>query len=90
MALVARKCSISFKTEDAEHRRSLQSLDAFDIVDKSFNEPILSDNEDSYSRRFGPNTSRTRRDDPPCRVPMRMFEMPDKSSNWRAEHAYHG
>lgn len=35
MALVARKCSISFKTEDAEHKRKLQSLDAFDIVDKS-------------------------------------------------------
>jgi hypothetical protein len=43
---MARKCYISFKAEDEDFKLDLQSLPHLDIVDKSLNEPINSDNED--------------------------------------------
>lgn len=40
------KCFISFKTEDQLYKNALQSEYDLDIIDKSLNTPINSDNED--------------------------------------------
>lgn len=43
---MAHKCYISFKAEDADYKSAVQDLDHIDMIDKSLNEPINSDNED--------------------------------------------
>ncbi|XRJ96218.1 TIR domain-containing protein [Latilactobacillus sakei] len=40
------KCFISFKTEDQQYKDALQNQYDLDIIDKSLNNPINSDNED--------------------------------------------
>jgi hypothetical protein len=45
-APVARKCFISFKTEDLAYKFAIQTHPGVDIVDKSLNMAINSDNED--------------------------------------------
>jgi hypothetical protein len=49
---MARKCYISFKAEDADYKSSLQDLASLDVIDKSLNEPINSDNEDYIMQRI--------------------------------------
>lgn len=49
---MARKCFISFKTEDMIYKKTIQNSPAVDIVDRSMNEPIDSDNEDYIMRRI--------------------------------------
>ena len=46
------KCYISFKTEDSAYKRRLQSDLDVDMIDKSLDEPIESDNEDYILRRI--------------------------------------
>jgi hypothetical protein len=48
---MARKCFISFKTEDADYKEAIQRL-GIDMVDKSLNEPIDSDDDDYIMRRI--------------------------------------
>lgn len=43
---MARKCYISFKTEDMAYKRAMQNHQDIDIIDKSLNEPIDSEDED--------------------------------------------
>lgn len=45
------KCFISFKTEDIEKKLELQDLD-IDMIDKSLNEPINSEDEDYIMRKI--------------------------------------
>ncbi|MDF3077526.1 MAG: molecular chaperone Tir [Sphingobacteriaceae bacterium] len=49
---MARKCFISFKTEDLAFKKAIQSHDELDIVDKSLDEPIESDNEEYIMRKI--------------------------------------
>lgn len=46
------KCFISFKTVDAEYKRIIQEDLDIDMVDKSLNEPINSENEDYIMRKI--------------------------------------
>lgn len=46
------KCFISFKTEDAEFKRIIQEDLNIDMVDKSLNIPINSDDEDYIMRKI--------------------------------------
>ena len=46
------KCYISFKTEDSVYKQHLQSDLDVDMIDKSLDEPIESDNEDYILRRI--------------------------------------
>ncbi|MBI5401067.1 MAG: TIR domain-containing protein [Candidatus Yonathbacteria bacterium] len=43
---MARKCYISFKTEDMAYKEAIQNDSRIDMIDKSLNEPIDSDDED--------------------------------------------
>ena len=43
---MARKCFISFKTEDLAYKNYIQNSMYIDMIDKSLNEPILSNDED--------------------------------------------
>ncbi|WP_109437282.1 TIR domain-containing protein [Aquimarina sp. AU119] len=43
---MARKCFISFKTEDIAYKNYIQNSMYIDMIDKSLNEPILSNDED--------------------------------------------
>lgn len=45
------KCFISFKTEDIAKKQELQSLN-IDMIDKSLNEPIDSEDEDYIMRKI--------------------------------------
>ena len=45
-------CFISFKTEDAAYKQHIQENLDVDMIDKSLDEPIKSDNEDYIMRRI--------------------------------------
>tara|TARA_R110002049_G_scaffold82723_2_gene210246 strand:- start:99 stop:683 length:585 start_codon:yes stop_codon:yes gene_type:complete len=49
---MAHKCFISFKTEDIYYKNYIQEHLAVDMIDKSLNEPIDSDNEDYIMRKI--------------------------------------
>jgi hypothetical protein len=49
---VGHKCYISFKTEDAAYKKHIQSKLNVDMIDKSLNEPIDSDDEDYIMSRI--------------------------------------
>lgn len=49
---MAHKCFISYKTEDQSYKEDIQNLDGLDIIDKSLNESIDSDNEDYIMQRI--------------------------------------
>ena len=46
------KCYISFKTEDKAYKKHIQSDLDVDMIDKSLDEPIESDNEDYILRKI--------------------------------------
>lgn len=46
------RCFISFKTEDKEYKRTIQEKMDIDMIDKSLNEPIDSDDEDYIMRKI--------------------------------------
>ncbi|MDO8521688.1 MAG: TIR domain-containing protein [bacterium] len=48
---MARKCFISFKTEDASYKEAIQSMD-IDMIDKSLDEAIDSDDEDYIMQKI--------------------------------------
>ena len=49
---MSHKCFISFKTEDIEYKEEIQGMDELDIIDKSLNDPIDSDDEDYIMRKI--------------------------------------
>jgi len=49
---LGRKCYISFKTEDVDYKKHIQDELDIDMVDKSLDEPINSDDEDYIMRRI--------------------------------------
>lgn len=49
---MARKCFISFKTEDAFYKKAIQENPKIDIIDKSLNEAIDSTDEDYIMRKI--------------------------------------
>lgn len=49
---MARKCFISFKTEDIEYKTLIQNDSRIDMVDKSLNEPINSNDEDYIMQKI--------------------------------------
>lgn len=49
---MAHKCFISFKAEDIYYKYSIQTQLNVDMIDKSLNEPIKSDNEDYILRKI--------------------------------------
>ena len=46
------KCFISFKTEDAFYKKAIQEMPNIDMIDKSLNEAIDSDNEDYIMKKI--------------------------------------
>lgn len=52
---MARKCFISFKTEDTRYKLDIQNNLNIDIVDKSLNAPINSSDEDYIMRKIREN-----------------------------------
>lgn len=48
----AHKCFISFKTHDIEYKKYIQENLDVDMIDKSLNEPIESENEDYIMRKI--------------------------------------
>jgi len=46
------KCYISFKTEDIDYKRKIQNDLGIDMIDKSLNEAIESENEDYIMRKI--------------------------------------
>jgi hypothetical protein len=49
---MARKCFISFKTEDAEYKESILNHPYLDIVNKSLKEPIDSEDEEYIMQKI--------------------------------------
>ena len=49
---MSHKCFISFKTEDIEYKEKIQEMDELDIIDKSLNDPIDSDDEDYIMKKI--------------------------------------
>ncbi len=49
---MGRRCFVSFKTEDAAYKTYIQTSLDVDMIDKSLNEPIDSDDEDYIMRRI--------------------------------------
>ncbi|GET12107.1 hypothetical protein SN811_06070 [Ligilactobacillus agilis] len=49
---MSHKCFISFKTEDSDYKQEIQEMDDLDIIDKSLNDPINSDNEDYIMQKI--------------------------------------
>ena len=49
---MGRKCFISFKTEDIEYKKKIQSEMDIDMIDKSLNDPIHSEDEDYIMRKI--------------------------------------
>lgn len=47
-----RKCFISFKTEDETYKKTIQNDLDVDMIDKSLNDPINSDDEDYIMRKI--------------------------------------
>lgn len=52
MSTVKHKCFISFKMEDADYKEYIQKELGVDMIDKSLNESIDSDNEDYVMRKI--------------------------------------
>jgi MTH538 TIR-like domain (DUF1863) len=48
---MGRKCFISFKTEDKQYKEKIQKM-GIDMIDKSLNEPIDSEDEDYIMRKI--------------------------------------
>ena len=46
MSETKHKCFISFKTQDIEYKKYIQNHLSVEMIDKSLNEPINSDDED--------------------------------------------
>lgn len=46
------KCFISFKTEDSQYKNYIQNILDIDMIDKSLNEPILSECEDYIMKKI--------------------------------------
>ena len=46
------KCFISFKTQDIEYKKYIQEQLDIDMIDKSLNEPIQSEDEDYIMRKI--------------------------------------
>jgi hypothetical protein len=51
-ASMARRCYISFKTEDAQYKRHIQNELAVDMVDRSLDKPIQSTNDEYILRKI--------------------------------------
>jgi len=49
---MAHKCFISFKTEDVDYKKKIQEDLDIDMIDKSLDEPIDSDDEDYIMRKI--------------------------------------
>lgn len=49
---MARKCFISFKTEDMDYKKAIQENPDIDMIDKSLDEPVDSDDEDYIMQRI--------------------------------------
>ena len=49
---MAHKCFISFKTQDTDYKKKIQEDMGIEMIDKSLNEPINSDNEDYIMRKI--------------------------------------
>ncbi len=49
---MAHKCFISFKTEDMDYKIAIQNMEGIDMIDKSLDEPIDSDNEDYIMQKI--------------------------------------
>ena len=49
---MAHKCFISFKTEDMDYKKKIQEEMDIDMIDKSLDEPINSDDEDYIMRKI--------------------------------------
>jgi hypothetical protein len=49
---MARKCYISFKTEDEEYKLAVQNLENLEIIDRSLNIAIESEDEDYIMRKI--------------------------------------
>lgn len=49
---MAHKCFISFKTQDIDYKKKIQEDMGIEMIDKSLNEPINSDNEDYIMRKI--------------------------------------
>ncbi|MHB8097944.1 MAG: TIR domain-containing protein [Erysipelotrichaceae bacterium] len=49
---MSHKCFISFKTEDIDYKKIIQENENIDMIDKSLNEPIDSDDEDYIMRKI--------------------------------------
>lgn len=49
---MAHKCFISFKTQDIDYKKKIQEDMRIEMIDKSLNEPINSDNEDYIMRKI--------------------------------------
>lgn len=49
------KCFISFKTEDIDYKKKIQENEDIDMIDKSLNEPIDSEDEDYILRKIREN-----------------------------------
>ena len=49
---MAHKCFISFKTEDMDYKKKIQEDMDIDMIDKSLDEPINSDDEDYIMRKI--------------------------------------
>ena len=49
---MAHKCFISFKTQDIDYNKKIQEDMGIEMIDKSLNEPINSDNEDYIMRKI--------------------------------------
>lgn len=46
------KCFISFKTEDMDYKLAIQNMDNIDMIDKSLDEPIDSEDEDYIMQKI--------------------------------------
>ena len=49
---MSHKCFISFKTQDIDYKKKIQEDMGIEMIDKSLNEPINSDNEDYIMRKI--------------------------------------
>ena len=49
---MAHKCFISFKTQDIDYKKKIQEDMGIEMIDKSLNEPLNSDNEDYIMRKI--------------------------------------
>lgn len=53
--MTSHKCFISFKSDDMHYKKYIQNYLDIDMIDKSLNEPIQSENEDYIMRKIREN-----------------------------------